>query len=68
MGDKADYTLAVPTATTDPIYQSSPESNSEGGGEVYMVGNREELQDKTIEEIQHEAEEEICNTQIFIKI
>jgi hypothetical protein len=33
-----------------------------------MVGNREELQDKMVEEIQQEAEEEICNTQIFIKI
>jgi hypothetical protein len=26
--DKADHTLVVPTATTDPIYQSSLESNS----------------------------------------
>jgi hypothetical protein len=29
--DKADHTLAFPVATTDPIYQSSPESDSEGG-------------------------------------
>jgi hypothetical protein len=49
--DKADHTLPVPTVTTDSIYQSPPESDSEGGGEVYMVGNGEELLDKTVEEI-----------------
>jgi hypothetical protein len=38
MGDKADHTLAILVATIDPTYQSSLESNSEGGGEVYMVG------------------------------
>jgi hypothetical protein len=43
VGDKADHTLAILAATTDPIYQSSPESNSKGSGEVYMGGNREEL-------------------------
>jgi hypothetical protein len=59
--DKADNTLAVPVATTDPIYQSSPKSDSEGGGEVYMVGNGEEPQEKTVEEIQREAEEEITH-------
>jgi hypothetical protein len=36
--DKANHTLATLTATTDPIYQSSLESNSENSGEVYMVG------------------------------
>jgi hypothetical protein len=50
--DKADHTPAFSVATTDPIYQSSPESDSEGGGEVYMVGNGEEPPEKTIEEIQ----------------
>jgi hypothetical protein len=49
----------VPAATTDPIYQSSIESNFEGGREVYMVGNGEELPKKTVEEIQQEAKEEI---------
>jgi hypothetical protein len=49
--DKADHTLAVLAATTDPIYQSSLEFDSNGGGEVYMVGNGEELPDKLIEEI-----------------
>jgi hypothetical protein len=44
--------LAVLAATTDPIYQSSPESDSEDGGEVYMVGNGEELSEKAIVEIQ----------------
>jgi hypothetical protein len=51
VGDKADNILAVPIATTDPIYKSPLESNSEGGGKVYMVVNGEELSDKTIEEI-----------------
>jgi hypothetical protein len=42
------------------MYQSSPESDSEGGGEVYMVGKREELLDKTIEEIQWETDVELA--------
>jgi hypothetical protein len=37
--DKANHTLAVLAATTDPVYQSSLDSDSEGGREVYMVGN-----------------------------
>jgi hypothetical protein len=37
--DEADHTLAIPVATIDPIYQSLPEFDSEGG-EVYMVGNK----------------------------
>jgi hypothetical protein len=61
-GDKADHILSILTATLDPIYQSSPESDSEGSREVYMVGNREELLEKTTEEIQQEAEEEITRT------
>jgi hypothetical protein len=36
-GDKADHTLAIPIATTNPIYQLSLESHFEDGGEVYMV-------------------------------
>jgi hypothetical protein len=59
--DKADHTLAVLAATTDPIYQSSEESDSEGGGKVYMVGNGEEPPEKAVEEIQWEAEEEIAH-------
>jgi hypothetical protein len=58
-GDKADHILAVLAATTDPIHQSSLESDAKGGREVYMVGNREELAEKTTEEILQEAEEEI---------
>jgi hypothetical protein len=58
--DKTDHTLAVPTAATDPIYQSPPESDSEGGVEVYMVGNEEELQDKMIKEIQRETDMELA--------
>jgi hypothetical protein len=59
-GDKVDHTLAISAATTDPIYQSSLGYDSEGGRKVYMVGNGEELPDKTVEEIQREAEEEIA--------
>jgi hypothetical protein len=59
--DKADHILAVPVAATDPIYQSSPESDSEGGGEVYMVGNVEELPDKLVEEIQWETDKELAH-------
>jgi hypothetical protein len=51
-GDKVDHILVVLAVTTDPIYQSSPESDSEGGREVYMVGNREEPPKKNTEEIQ----------------
>jgi hypothetical protein len=58
--DKADHTLVVLIATIDPIYQWSLEFDSEGGREVYMVGNREELPEKTVEEIQREADEEIA--------
>jgi hypothetical protein len=36
---------------TDPICLSPPEADSEGSGEVYMVGNGEELLDNRIEEI-----------------
>jgi hypothetical protein len=43
--------VAILVATIDSIYQSSLESNSKGGGEVYMVGNGEELPDKTVVEI-----------------
>jgi hypothetical protein len=45
IGDKADHTLAVSTATTDPIYQSSLESDSKGDREVYMVGQRGTLEE-----------------------
>jgi hypothetical protein len=50
--------LADSTAIIDPIYQSSPESESEGNREVYMVGQGEEPPEMTIEEIQREEEEE----------
>jgi hypothetical protein len=59
-GEKADHTLAIPTAATDPIYQSSLEFDSKGCREVYMVGNGEELLKKTVEEIQREGDEEIA--------
>jgi hypothetical protein len=49
--DKADHNLAILTTTIDLIYQSSPESDSEGGGEVNMVENGEEPTEKIVEEI-----------------
>jgi hypothetical protein len=57
IGDKANHILTVSAAITDPIHQSAPGSDSEGGREVYMVGNGEELPKKTTEEIQYEDEE-----------
>jgi hypothetical protein len=59
--DKANHTLVVLIATTNPIYQLSLMSDSKGGGEVYMVQNGEVPQEKTVEEIQLEAEEEIAH-------
>jgi hypothetical protein len=58
-GDKVNHIMAAPAAPTDLICLSPPEFNSEGGGEVYMVGNREELPDKTVEEIQQETDIEL---------
>jgi hypothetical protein len=37
-GDKDNHNLVVPVAITDPIHQSSPESDSKGNKEVYMMG------------------------------
>jgi hypothetical protein len=67
VGDKADHTMAVLIATTDPIYQSSLESRFEGDREVYMVGNGEELPNKTVEEIQREANEEITHARCLAR-
>jgi hypothetical protein len=58
--DKIDHNLAGSTSTIDPIYQSPPESDSKGDRKVYMVGQGEELPEKTTEEIAREAEEEIA--------
>jgi hypothetical protein len=59
--DKADHTLAVMAATIDPIHQPLSESNSEYGGEVYMVGQGDHVPGKTTKEIQREAKEEIAH-------
>jgi hypothetical protein len=66
--DKTDHTLAISTAATDPIYQSPPEFDSEGGAEVYMVGNEEELQDKMIKEIQRETDVELAHAACLAKV
>jgi hypothetical protein len=58
--DNANHTLAILTTTIDPIHQSSLESDSKGNREVCMVGPREELLEKIVEEIQREANEEIA--------
>jgi hypothetical protein len=36
--DKADHHGITCPVTADPIYQSPPESDSDGGRDVYMVG------------------------------
>jgi hypothetical protein len=54
--------MAAPAAITDRICLSPPESDSEGSGEVYMVGNSEKLSDKTDEEIQWETDIEHART------
>jgi hypothetical protein len=59
-GDKADHILATLVAPTDTICLSPPKFDSEDGGEVYMVDNREELPDKTIEVIQRETDIELA--------
>jgi hypothetical protein len=58
-GDKADHTLAISVAITDPIYQSPLESDFKGDKEVLMVGDKEQHPEKTTGEIAWEAEEEI---------
>jgi hypothetical protein len=57
--DKADHHLTVLTAATDPFCPCSLESDSEYDREVYMVEQGGELLEKTVLEIQREAEEEI---------
>jgi hypothetical protein len=58
--DRADHTLAAQATATDPIYSPSSGSDSEYGREVYMVEQGGELPDKTTEELQREADEEIA--------
>jgi hypothetical protein len=57
---KTNHTSAVSAAIIDLIYQCSPKSEFEGDREVYMVGEGEEPLEKTVKEIQREAEEEIA--------
>jgi hypothetical protein len=58
--DKADHTLAAQAATTDPIYSPSSGFDSEYDKIVYMVEQGGELSEKTTEELQQEAEDEIA--------
>jgi hypothetical protein len=66
-GDKADHTLPILAATTNPICQSPLEFDSDGGGEVYIVGTRGELPDKLIEEIQWETDEELARAAYLVR-
>jgi hypothetical protein len=59
-GDKVDHNQASSPATIDPIYQSPPESDSEGDREVFMVGQGEQPIEKIIKEMAREAEEELA--------
>jgi hypothetical protein len=63
VGDKAKHALAILAAAIDPIYPPSSDSNSEYDDEVYMVGQGDQLPEKTAEEIQREAEEEIAQAE-----
>jgi hypothetical protein len=54
--DKADHTSADHAATTDPIHQSSLESDFEGDRGIYVVAQGDQPLDKTAEEIQREAD------------
>jgi hypothetical protein len=60
MEDRADHTLATLAAALDPIYSLTLGSDSEYRREVYMVEQGGELPEKTTEEFQREAEEEIA--------
>jgi hypothetical protein len=60
LGDKVDYNSVGSLAITDPIYQPPPESDSKGNREVYMVGQGDELPEKTGEEVQREAKAKIA--------
>jgi hypothetical protein len=60
-GDKADHILVVPASATDLICLSPSKSDSEDGGEVYMVRNGEELLDNSVEEIQWETDIELAH-------
>jgi hypothetical protein len=61
--DRADHTLAAQVAATDLIYTSLSGWDSKYRREVYMVEQGGELPEKTIEELQREAEEEIAHAE-----
>jgi hypothetical protein len=61
--DKADHTLVVLAAAIDPIFQLSSESDSEYGGQVYMVGQDGQPLEKTAKEIQWDVEEDIAHAE-----
>jgi hypothetical protein len=63
MEHNADHTLAARAATTDLIYSPSSGSDSEYGRGIYMLTQDGELPEKTTEELQWEAEEEIARAE-----
>jgi hypothetical protein len=58
--DKVDHNQVSSPTTTDLIYQSLPDSDSESDREVFMAGHGEHPVEKTMEEITREAEEELA--------
>jgi hypothetical protein len=56
----------ISVATIDSVYQSPPESDSEGGREVYTVGDKEELPEKTTEEIQQMLRKKLLMQSVWI--
>jgi hypothetical protein len=61
--DRVDHTLTARATAIDLIYSLSLGSDSEYGREVYMVEQGGELPDKTTEQLQWEAEEEIARAE-----
>jgi hypothetical protein len=67
MEDEADHTLTAQAAAIDPIISLSSGSDSEYGREVYMVEQGGELPDKTTNELQREAEEDIARVERLVR-
>jgi hypothetical protein len=51
VGHKANHNPVVSTTIIDPIYQSQLVPDSEGGRDIFMVGEEEQPAEKTSEEI-----------------
>jgi hypothetical protein len=58
--DNANHQEIYCPAATDPIYKTSPESDSDSGRHVFMVGPGEHSADQSVEQITREAEAEVA--------